>query len=739
MPKKYHCNKIAKATLAASLVAMAGIVVEVQAEEIQFTDTSNNGHKEAIHNLANQGIVSGFGDGTYRPNEQLTRGQAAKILANVLELDINNVENPHFKDISVNHQYYPYIAALKAANIIDGFKDNTYRPHEKMTRGQMAKILARGFGLGEDLAVQPPFTDVAMSSYKGYIGALYKYGITTGQLDNTFGVTKALTRAQMASFVVRANNASTTGEDFTFTLLHTNDTHAHAEKLPKLATVVKKARADNPSAVLVDAGDVFSGTLFFNTFEGEANLKLMNYIGYDIMTFGNHEFDLGSSAEGHQALAEFIAAAKFSLVSSNVNVSADTHLKGLFSDVISSRPAQGRIYNGMIKDVDGEKVGFFGLTTAETADISSPGSVAFDNYIEEARKAVKAFEGMGVNKIVAITHIGYDDNVNVDNDKLLAKHVEGIDVIVGGHTHTALKTPDIIEMNANGAQQAPTVIVQTGEYVNNLGSLHVTFNQDGVVKSANGALIAISDQKEDSAAATILAPYALKVAEVENEEIGVTADIALENPRDNGDVLLPSVRKDDTILGNLITDGMLAKAKQVVANINPAKKVVMALQNGGGIRAPINQGPITVGEVITVLPFGNTLAVMDVTGAELKDAFEISLKSYPAESGGFLHVAGAIVKYDASKPVGERIVSIAYQDGGEYVEVKANETYTVATNAFTAKGGDGYTMFAKAYADGRVTELGLSDWENFREHLVTLPSLPTTAEDRVQNISSNER
>ena len=142
----------------------------------------------------------------------------------------------------------------------------------------------------------------------------------------------------------------------------------------------------------------------------------------------------------------------------------------------------------------------------------------------------------------------------------------------------------------------------------------------------------------------LLKPYKAKVDEVNKKETGATAVNALENPRTSGDNTKPSVRKNETPLGNVITDGMLAKAKEY------DNEVIMALQNGGGIRAAIDQGPITVGEVITVLPFGNTLATMKLTGAELKEAFEISLAKLPAENGGFLHVSGAKVEFDSSKP-----------------------------------------------------------------------------------------
>ncbi|MEH7235556.1 5'-nucleotidase C-terminal domain-containing protein [Bacillus sp. JJ1562] len=516
-------------------------------------------------------------------------------------------------------------------------------------------------------------------------------------------------------------------DNFDLTVMHTNDTHAALDNMPKTVAAVKEVRTQNPEALLLHAGDAFTGTLYFNEFQGVADLAMMNLMGFDAMTFGNHEFDLGSSQDGHQALVNFIKDAQFPFVSANVDFSKDDKFAGIFNDSIAKDFNNGQIYNGIIKEVNGEKVGIFGLTTEETADISSPGSIAFENYLEEAENAVKALEAQGVNKIIALTHIGYDDNAAVDNDLILAEQVEGIDVIVGGHSHTTLSEPVVVAKD-----DTPTVIVQTGNANSNLGVLNVEFDDNGVVVAHDGGLVAIGSQVADPEAAEILAPYKAQVDKVAQEEIGVTTSIALENPRTNGDDTKPSVRKNETILGNLITDGMLLKAKEFTN-----KNVVMALQNGGGIRSAINTGPITVGEVISVLPFGNTLATMEVTGAELKEAFEISLSRYPGENGGFLHVAGGKVKFDSTKPAGDRVVSVSYLDeNGKYVEVQDEKIYTVATNAFTAKGGDGYDVFAKAYEEGRVTDLGLSDWENFREHLVSVGSngIPTKIEGRVVDV-----
>ncbi|THE12661.1 bifunctional metallophosphatase/5'-nucleotidase [Bacillus timonensis] len=509
--------------------------------------------------------------------------------------------------------------------------------------------------------------------------------------------------------------------------MHTNDTHAALDNMPKTVTAVKEERAKDPNALLLHAGDAFTGTLYFNEFQGAADLAMMNLMGFDAMTFGNHEFDLGSSGEGHQKLADFIRGATFPFVSANADFSKDDTFAGIFNDSIEADFSNGQIYNGIIKEVNGEKVGIFGLTTEETADISSPGSIEFENYLEKAEMAVTALEAQGVNKIIALTHIGYDDNAAVDNDLTLAEEVEGIDIIVGGHSHTTLSEPVVV---AN--DETPTVIVQTGNANSNLGVLNVEFDENGVVVAHDGGLVPIGNQVDDPEAAEILAPFKTRVDEVAQEEIGVETPIELENPRTNGDNSKPSVRKNETILGNLITDGMLTKAREFTG-----KNVVMALQNGGGIRSAINAGPITVGEVITVLPFGNTLATMEITGAELKEAFEISLSKYPGENGGFLHVAGGKVEFDSSKPAGERVVEVYINDSNnKLVAVNDDTTYTIATNAFTAKGGDGYDVFAKAYEEGRVTDLGLSDWENFRDHLISLGSegIPTEIEGRIVDI-----
>ncbi len=201
-----------------------------------------------------------------------------------------------------------------------------------------------------------------------------------------------------------------------------------------------------------------------------------------------------------------------------------------------------------------------------------------------------------------------------------------------------------------------------------------------------------------------------EVDALSNQETGAIAQKPLTNPRlTDSDV---SVRANETELGNLITDAMLIKAQEKMPEVS------IAMQNGGGIRAAIDQGPITVGEVITVLPFGNDPAVVQLTGDEIKQILEYSVRLAPEESGGFLQVSGMKFAYDSTKEAGSRVVSMQVKNGEEYVDISPDQTYSVTTNNFTAKGGDGYDVLAKAYADGRVQDLGEIDWEQFRDYMV---------------------
>ncbi|MCA1055271.1 5'-nucleotidase C-terminal domain-containing protein [Rossellomorea aquimaris] len=490
------------------------------------------------------------------------------------------------------------------------------------------------------------------------------------------------------AYVAQLDLTPEENEGFDLSIMHTNDTHAHVEGYPKLFTAVKQVREEKDNALLLDAGDVFSGTLYFRQYLGLADLWFMNELGYDAMTLGNHEFDKDSAT-----LANFIKEMNFPMVSSNVTVTGDADLEPLVKKEIGTPGAGGHIYPAMIKEVDGEKVGIFGLTTPDTKFISNPGeNVVFEDAVASSNATIDMLKNEGVNKIIALSHLGYS------NDLELAEAVQGLDVIVGGHSHTVLEEPVVIE------KDEPTVIVQAGEYLNLLGLLDVSFNPEGVVTGYEGEVLNLKDFEADAAALAKVQEYKAPLEELKSEIVGKT-DVALDGERQD-------VRRKETNLGNLIADGMVAKANEFV-------ETYIGLQNGGGIRASIDQGDITLGEVLTTMPFGNQLVTLDLTGQEILDALEHSVSRVEGEDapGEFLQVSGINFKYDVNKPAGERVWSVEVNTADGFQKLELDKTYRVATNAFTANGGDGYTMFKQAKEEGRQTDLFVVDFEVFTDYL----------------------
>lgn len=506
--------------------------------------------------------------------------------------------------------------------------------------------------------------------------------------------------------------ADETEGDFDLSVMHMNDTHARVEPLPKMMTAVKEFRQENPDSLLLHAGDVFSGTLYFNEFKGQADLALLNMMDVDAMVFGNHEFDLGGDEGGHESLSAFVENAEFPFLGTNIDFSEDPYMQDLETNQsLVDNPEDGQVYDSIVKEINGEQVGIFGVTTEDTANIASPANVTFADYKETAEETVDALEAEGIDKIVALNHIGFDSAPEVGNDLRLAEEVDGIDVIVGGHSHSALEEPVSVAEDSEGEAKDPTVIVQAGQYAENLGTLDVTFDEDGVITGYEGELLEVDGFAEDSEAVDVLAPYKDEVDEVMNEEIGAEAMKELPNPRQDepGD---DSVRANETALGNLVTDAMLAKAKEKYP------ETVISFQNGGGIRAPIDQGPITTGEVINVLPFGNDPVIATLTGQEIKDILEHSVRQAPAENGGFLHVSGMEFYYDSEKEPGSRVVDMYVENDGELEDIQLDSEYQVTTNGFTGQGGDGFETFAQAYDEGRVKDIGEIDWQQLVDYMV---------------------
>jgi 2',3'-cyclic-nucleotide 2'-phosphodiesterase/3'-nucleotidase/5'-nucleotidase len=527
--------------------------------------------------------------------------------------------------------------------------------------------------------------------------------------------------------------------EFAMTIMHINDTHANLENVAKRFTAVNQVRSETANSILLDAGDVFSGTLYFTKYLGQADLKFMNKLKYDAMVFGNHEFD-----KGPLVLADFVNNAEFPLVSSNIDFSKEPELSGLLAEQeVNKKAENGKIYNSIILEVgeDKTKVGVFGLTTEDTKFLSSPGeNITFENYIAKAKETVKSLQDKGINKIIAITHLGHTF------DLILAEQVAGIDVVVGGHSHTKVDVPKVIH-----ADREPTLVVQAEEYNKYLGRLDVKFNQAGVLTKWNGKLLDIKTFAADPTVTTMLEPYNEGIVAIKNQVIGKT-NVVLEGGN-------PPSRIKETNLANLITDGMVSKVKSFV-NSNPELnkldvKGFVAIQNGGGIRESIpvtaidkKDGDITLGELLKVMPFGNNLTSLRMTGQEIVEALENGVSGIESVKGQFSQVSGMRYYYDSKKQPevldangklvteGSRIVKVEIKnDNGSYSPIDLNAYYFVATNSFMANGGDFYRSMKKAKDAGRQYEMNLVDYEVFIEHITTLGTINMGIEGRIVDLN----
>ncbi len=466
---------------------------------------------------------------------------------------------------------------------------------------------------------------------------------------------------------------------------------------------------------MLDAGDIFSGTLFFTKYEGLGGQKVMNHLGYQAMTIGNHEFD-----KGPQGLANFVKGTEFPVISANLDFSAESRFDGLANAAIGENldDFSGKVFPAVIMEVNGEKVGILGLTTPETEFISSPGeNIKFNDYITSAQETVKQLEEKGINKIIALSHLGFDD------DEKLAAAVESIDLIVGGHSHTKLDQAVKVDH-----ENSVTYIVQANEWGKFFGRADITFDGDGVVTAIDSKLLETNAKDadgnylvaEDTETKALTDELAAPIEEMKSTVVGNSA-VALDGEREH-------VRGGETNLGNLIADGMLDKAAGLV-------DAQIAITNGGGIRASIDAGEITLGEVLTTMPFGNTLVTLELTGEQIIAALENGVSEVEKKQGKFPHVAGLKFKYDSSKPAGERIVSVVVKQGIDYQPIDTNANYVVATNNFMADGGDFYSMFKDAKNAEKMTELYFVDYEVFTDYLTKLGTVSPKVEDRIIDVA----
>ncbi|WP_343081742.1 bifunctional metallophosphatase/5'-nucleotidase [Ostreiculturibacter nitratireducens] len=486
----------------------------------------------------------------------------------------------------------------------------------------------------------------------------------------------------LASVGALALSAGAASADYSLTILHTNDFHARFEQISRfdsacgdedaaegkcfggtarLVTAINDARARSNNSILLDGGDQFQGTLFYTYYKGAASAEFMNKMGYDAMTVGNHEFD-----DGPETLRGFMDTVQFPILMSNADVSAE----GLLS---------GAIQKSVVIERGGEKLGLIGLTPVDTPEISSPGkNITFTDPVGAVQAEVDKLTAEGVNKIIVLSHSGYEV------DKRIAAEATGVDVIVGGHSHTLLSNTAENAAGPYPTMVGATAIVQAYAYGKFLGELNVTFNDAGEVTEATGEpLILDAAVAQDEATSARVQELAQPLDEIRQKVVAESSE-EIDGSREN-------CRAMECEMGNLVADAMLDRVK--------GQGIQIAIQNGGGLRASIDAGPVTMGEVLTVLPFQNTLSTFHVKGSTIVAALENGVSQVEEGAGRFPQVAGLSFVWDPAAEPGSRIVSVSVMVDGQAQPIEPDTVYGVVSNNFVRNGGDGYSMFATEATD----------------------------------------
>ena len=566
------------------------------------------------------------------------------------------------------------------------------------------------------------------------------------------------------------------GQPLRLTVAHVNDTHSALEPVDealvlhaagadqrvrarlggvaRLKTALDAVRAEGGNVLFLHAGDAVQGTLYFNLFQGEAEFEFLNALGVDAMCLGNHEFDKGPAQ-----LARMLSNARFPVLASNVDASGEPDLAQHIQPYVIRRfaTAAGSEHAGRERAGSeragsepprSEAVAVIGSTTPTTPRITmNVGRVRFAKAAPVLRTLVRELEAKGVNKIILLSHNGYEA------DLALARAVPGLDVIVGGHSHTLLG--DAEGLNAlglapsgpyptrvDGPAGAPVLVVQAWKWGEALGELAVDFDAQGRIAghqaalrlvagepfSQNGqpvdpasplgaalraALLASNQARlydEDPAILATLAPYSEKIAAFQNAPLGVALQQDL-------------VRGAATDPGPLVADALLAMV--------PGAQISMI--GGGGLRRDLPAGPLTQGHIMGVLPFGNTLVTMDITGAQLKsaleDAVEFRLSARPPAKGDLqrlvlIHTGGLSYIIHPLRPNGSRVDALTLlapappAPGAAPQPFDPAATYRLVTNSFLANGGDGLHAL-KTISANRI-DTGLLEHDALAQHLIAL-------------------
>ena len=475
----------------------------------------------------------------------------------------------------------------------------------------------------------------------------------------------------------------------TINILHTNDVHGRVYQVDGnnagMMGIDKVAAIKNatPNPILVDVGDAIHGLPIVNMNEGLNAIELMAAAGYSVMTPGNHDFNFGSARL--KELADVALEDGLTIISSNV---------------FEKESGKNFLPSTTIVEIEGIKVGFFGLTTLDTPILTSPTNVEtleFKELKASAETAIAQLKDDGAQVIVALTHVS-----NVDIEALIGELTDKPDAFIMGHDHFL------------GAETVEGVLMAgAGQYQEQVGVVSITIDADGKVTEAVASVISKEEADEIEGDEDV---YALAEAKKEEvvaiySEVVAASEVLLSSARGTNEGVL-GVRNSEQALGNLVADAM-----RIIGGAD------VAVTNGGGLRADIRVGELTRGDINAVLPFGNYITIKEVTPKALYAVMEHGLQPLPAVDGRFPQISGMNVEYRLSSS-GDRVLSISID--GDVLDPDDDTTaYKLATNNFTADGGDGYAMIGELTT---LTELDALD-DMLIEYIVKNLDGKITAED----------
>ena len=484
---------------------------------------------------------------------------------------------------------------------------------------------------------------------------------------------------------------------FSLTLMHTNDVHSayggFTEKnllcyqpvceggkggSVRLDRAVRAIRQKNPDALLVDAGDEFQGTLYWSLHREKAVSQIIDQIEYTAIIPGNHEFD-----DGNDTFLRYVKNIETPVLAANITF--DPPL-----------PGSERIQPWLVTEQAGRKIGLIGIANEHTPELASPDSgVSFANETETLQKMADELTAQGVDIIIAITHIG------LENDKRLARAVTGVDVIAGAHSHSVLLNDEssaeaegpypVVEKAPDGQ---PVLVVTAGTATNYLGHIQIDFDSAGIPVAWTGAPITLNDET----LASLNAPAANEKLTETVEALSVPVRAMLDEPL--GRIMTDSIaegspmetpniyqcRAGECLTGNIAADALLKI---------PFADADIVLLNGGGLRFSLPVGQVSAGDVMATMPFQNTPMMSEMPGAVIRLALEHGVYTYGDGEGRFMQTAGLRYSFNPKNEAGSRIVAAEVQTPDEqWQPLDDDRTYKVVVVDFLSRGGDGYTMFA---------------------------------------------